>query len=182
MFCVVDLAEQTAHIVLLFVVVGQGEREVVAGHLGRTLLHLAMVGGGRRPVGGEVPGERELGGEDGVADLAPWWRWRGGTRERWQLRSWGRHSSHRREVLTHTVAHVLRSCGQGFLPLVSVLGSPVLLQVPPGWEGACAGVAGDLRLVLSVLANTLQQENNQTQRLSTQQRPGRRRGHYKGGS
>jgi len=30
----------------------------------------------------------------------------------------------------------------------------VLLQVPPGWEGAWAGVAGDLRLVLSVLANT----------------------------
>jgi len=52
------------------------------------------------------------------------------------------------------VSHVLGSCGQGFLPLVSVFGSPVLLQVPPGWEGAWAGVARDLRLVLSVLANT----------------------------
>ena len=69
-----------------------------------------------------------------------------------------------------------------FCTSISVFGSPVLLQVPPGWEGAWAGVARDLRLVLAVLANTLQQENNQTQRLSTQQRPGRSRGHYKGGS
>ena len=51
-------------------------------------------------------------------------------------------------------SRVLGSRGQGFFPFVSVFCSPVLLQMPPGWEGAWAGVTGDLRLVIVVLANT----------------------------
>lgn len=144
MLGVVDLAQQGAHVVLL-VVVGEGQGQVGARD------HLLLVGGGRRPVAGEVAGEGVLRGEEGVADLAP--EGGRGAGEGRELGACGGRPAHG-EVLAHAVPHVL-GVGQHLLPLLPVLAPPVLLQMAPAGEGAGTRGARNLLLVLSVLANAL---------------------------
>ena len=168
-FSVVDLSQDAAH-VLLHRLLDLRESQVVSGELEVGLL----LG---RPVGGEMFLQVRLSGEVRVADLAPEVSPEAGHHGgRGSRRRLGVDSAHSQslaregrqdsltalpgdvQVLAEVVAHVLLHHAALTASCLSVLGSPVFLQVASGGEHFATISTGNILFVWPVLTNSLKQK------------------------